>query len=80
VIFDPPLNFRHFDFFSKNSINSALTKKIDSFLAKNIPSEESSGRRILQQRIFCPSKKITVAENSSAKNHPNEELSGEEFS
>jgi hypothetical protein len=53
--------------------------------AKNTPSEESSGRRILQRGIFRPIKKITVAKNSPAKNHPSddfsvEELSGEEFS
>jgi hypothetical protein len=55
------------------------------FLARNTPSEESSGQRNLRRSIFRPDKKITVAKNFLAKNHPSgklsgKELSGEEFS
>jgi transcription termination factor Rho len=61
------------------------------FLARNFPpsgifsneelsGEESFGQIILQRRIFHPNKKITVAQNFSVKNHPNEELSCEELS
>jgi hypothetical protein len=71
LIFDPPLNLRHLEFYGKNSaltkISVALWQRIfrlqDFFRAKNTPSEESSGRRILQQRII--------------RAFPSEELSGE---
>jgi hypothetical protein len=43
------------------------------------PSEESSGRRILRQKMFRPNKKITVVKNYPAKNDPGEEFSSEEF-
>jgi hypothetical protein len=74
-------------------------KNFGSSPAKNFPSEESSGQEIsvaLRRRILLAknlpgeefsvlTKKILVAKNSPAKNHPSgelscEQLSGEEFS
>jgi hypothetical protein len=52
VIFDPPLNLRHLDFFRKISV--ALWRKI--FLAKNSPaknhpSKELSGEELSGEEI-----------------------------
>jgi hypothetical protein len=64
---------------------SALTKKISValwrriFLAKNHPMENFSPPGIFFERRIIR-RRILIAKNSPAKNHPSEKLSGEEFS
>jgi hypothetical protein len=61
------------NFPSEESSGEEFSASCDFFkrrilLAKNTPSEESFGRRIIRAKKY------------PAKNHPSEELSGEEFS